>query len=261
VSCALAGFPIIGLDNCRETLEGDFLCQVTERPLLQLRPMKTSDQVRVANTFTTFANGNNVAVADDLVRRTICCAIDANVEDPECRTFRGDPIAAIRRHRGAYIAACITIARAYIAAGKPDRLLPLPSYQDWSDFVRSPIAWLGFGDSVTTMAAGRNADPVRQDRAHVFEAWHSALGGENAYTAAEIIVQAEARYSYDGSLIYPALGAALLDVARKHNGTGQIDARRLGKWLTKHENAISCGLKLMIDRGDFQRPHYRVSRI
>ena len=36
VGSALAGHPVIGLDNCRETLAGDFLCQVTERPLLQL---------------------------------------------------------------------------------------------------------------------------------------------------------------------------------------------------------------------------------
>lgn len=111
IGSALAGFPVIGLDNCRETLEGDFLCQVTERPLLQLRALGKSDKIRVANTFTTFANGNNVAVADDLVRRTIRCALDANVENPECRTFRGDPLAAVRRNRGIYIAACLTIAR------------------------------------------------------------------------------------------------------------------------------------------------------
>jgi hypothetical protein len=127
VGAALAGHPIIGLDNCRETLEGDFLCQVSERPLLQLRPLGTSDKVRVTNTFTIFANGNNIAVAADMVRRTISCTLDANVENPECRTFLGDPLAAVRRNRGAYIAACLTVARAYIAAGKPHRLPALAS--------------------------------------------------------------------------------------------------------------------------------------
>jgi putative DNA primase/helicase len=43
VGAALAGHPLIGLDNCRETLEGDFLCQITERPLLQLRALGKSD--------------------------------------------------------------------------------------------------------------------------------------------------------------------------------------------------------------------------
>jgi putative DNA primase/helicase len=260
IGSALAGFPIIGLDNCRETLQGDFLCQVTERPLLQLRALGKSDKIRVANTFTTFANGNNVAVADDLVRRTICCSLDANVENPECRTFRGDPLVAVRRDRGTYIAACITIARAYIAAAKPNRLTPLASYEGWSDLVRSPLVWLGFTDPVDTMATARSADPVRQDRARAFAAWRADLGvAGQGYTAAEIIELAEERHSYGGPFARPNIHAALVEVAQKRSGpAGQLDARRLGKWLTKHENTIASGLKLTVDRGDLQRPRYRL---
>ena len=47
IGAALAGHPIITLDNVRTILQGDFLCQVTERPLLQLRPLGTSDELRV----------------------------------------------------------------------------------------------------------------------------------------------------------------------------------------------------------------------
>jgi putative DNA primase/helicase len=258
IGSALAGFPVIGLDNCRDTLEGDFLCQVTERPLLQLRPLGTSDKIRVANTFTTFANGNNVAVADDLVRRTICCELDANVENPECRTFEGDPLAAVHRDRGSYVAACLSIALAYIAAGKPNRLPRLPSYEGWSDTVRSPLVWLGFSDPVETMATARAVDPVRQARARVFEAWDRELRQE-AHTASEIIDLAEERYSYDGSLCRPALHAALIEVAEKRGRpANQLDTRRLGKWLAKQENTIAGQLKLTIDRSDRQRPRYSV---
>jgi putative DNA primase/helicase len=258
IGSALAGLPVIGLDNCRDTLEGDFLCQVTERPLLQLRPLGTSDKIRVANTFTTFANGNNVAVADDLVRRTICCELDANVENPECRTFKGDPLAAVHRARGSYVSACLSIALAYIAAGKPNRLPPLPSYEGWSDTVRSPLVWLGFTDPVETMATARAVDPVRQARARVFEAWRGELGQE-AHTASEIIELAEGRYSDDGSLVRPNLHAALIEVAEKRaRPANQLDARRLGKWLTKQENTIAGQLKLTIDRSDRQRPRYSV---
>jgi hypothetical protein len=63
-----------------------------------------------------------------MVRRTIRCRLDANMEDPERRTFRGNPLAAIQRNRGAYVAAGLIIARAYICAGKPERLKPLASY-------------------------------------------------------------------------------------------------------------------------------------
>jgi putative DNA primase/helicase len=239
IGSALSGYPVIGLDNCGETLEGDFLCQLTERPLLQLRALGSSDKIRVANTFTTFANGNNVTVADDLVRRTVGCALDANVENPEFREFKGDPLAAVQRARGSYIAACITIARAYIAAGKPKRLTPLPSYEGWSDFVRSPLVWLGFADPVDTMTIARAADPARQVRSRVFDAWRNDLGLSRNYTAAEIIELVEERRSYDGTRARPNIHAVLIEVAGKQSGPiGTIEPRRLGRWLTKHEDTI-----------------------
>jgi putative DNA primase/helicase len=261
IGSALAGHTIIGIDNCRETLEGDFLCQVTERPLLELRALGKSDKIHVANTFVIFANGNNVAVADDLVRRTICCSLDANVENPEGREFLRDPLAAIQRNRGSYIAACITIARAYIAAGRPGKLPPLASYEGWSDIVRSSLVWLGYPDPVDTMTKARAADPVRQDRGRAFAAWRDELGVDRGYTTAEIIDHAEERHSYDGSRTRPVIHAVLIEVAQKHAAPGQIEPRRLGRWLTKQENTIAAGLKLTVDRGDIQRPRYRLRRV
>jgi hypothetical protein len=228
IGAALAGFPIIALDNCRELLQGDFLCQVTERPLLQLRRLGSSDQIRVANTFTVFANGNNATVADDLVRRTLSCTLDANMESPETRTFSANPLAMVQRCRGQYITACLTIACAYSAAGKPNRLPPLPSYEKWSDIVRSPLVWLGYADPLDTMEAARGADPVRQDRTTVFGAWRAELNVGQGYLAAEVAELASARYDYDGSFVRPMLRAAFLAVAAQRAGGGsQIDARRL----------------------------------
>jgi hypothetical protein len=100
VGAALAGYPIIALDNCRDLLEGDFLCQITERPLLSLRALGKSDPHRISNTYTFFANGNNCRVADDMVRRTIRCALDANCERPETRAFKSDPLGVIAAARG-----------------------------------------------------------------------------------------------------------------------------------------------------------------
>jgi hypothetical protein len=38
---------------------------------MELRPLGTSTPVRIANTFTIFANGNQASVTNDVVRRTI----------------------------------------------------------------------------------------------------------------------------------------------------------------------------------------------
>jgi len=118
---ALAGHPIIGLDNASGTIEGDLLCQMTERPLLQLRPLGTSKMVRVPNTYTVLTNGNNAVVAADMVRRTIECRLDANMESPESRVFHDNPLARITRDRGAYYCPSLHLhrqARAPGAAGK-----------------------------------------------------------------------------------------------------------------------------------------------
>jgi putative DNA primase/helicase len=233
---ALAGHPIIALDNASGIMEGDLLCQITERPLLQLRPLGTSKVVRAANTFTVLSNGNNAVVAADMVRRTIECRLDANMESPEAREFKDDPLSRIMCNRGTYVAACLTIARAYVCAGMPDRLPALSSYEKWSDLVRSPLIWLGRADPVASMAALRQTDPERQARAAVFKAWADELGAGGAHQTADLIKRANDEGA-DGAFVHPALRDALLDVAR--DPRGNLDPKRLGRWLAKAENNIA----------------------
>ena len=259
VGSALAGHPIIASDNCRDTLSGDFLCQVTERPLLQLRALGKSDKIRVANTFTTFANGNNVAVADDLVRRTICCALDANVENPECRTFAGDPLAPRSGAIAAHTSPPASPSRAPTSRpASPIACRRWPAMRGGRDIVRSPLVWLGYADPVATMAAARSADPVRQDRARAFEAWRDELGFDRMVTASELIELAEERRSYGGELAHATTHAILIGIAEKRGAAGKIEPRRLGKWLTANENTIAAGLKLTVDRADKSRVRYRL---
>jgi len=259
VGAALRGWPIIGVDNVRGTLEGDFLCQVTERPILQLRPLGTSKTAQIPNSFTTFANGNNPSTADDMVRRTVRSAMDANMEHPEDREFRSDPLAMVRRDRGRYVAAALTIVRAYIVAGKPDRLRPLPSYEPWSDVVRSPLVWLGRADPVATMEETRVEDPRQEARLAIFEAWKSEIGLGQKYQTSELIRlaqssgQVEAGSVLSSGLLYPKIHAALLKVAEVK---GQIDPTRLGNWLRDNNNAIVLDLKLTVDRSDKARPKW-----
>lgn len=253
---ALAGHPIVALDNASGIVSGDLLCQLTERPLLQLRPLGTSKMVRVANTFSVLANGNNASIADDMVRRTIQCRLDANMEAPEQRVFRNNPLARIRLNRGAYIAACLIIARAYICAGQPGLLPPLASYEAWSAIVRSPLVWLGRGDPVASMASLRSSDPQRLLRVAVFKAWAEELGTGGAYITADLIGRASDPGPI-GGFLRPQLRAALIEIARDR--AGGLDSRRLGRWLSKAESNVADGLKLTCDRGDVGRPRWVLS--
>jgi putative DNA primase/helicase len=157
------------------------------------------------------------------------------------------------RNRGAYVAACLIIARAYICAGKPGRLPPLASYEAWSDFVRSPLVWLGCADPVASIATLRSADPERQARAAVFVAWVEELGIGGAYLTADLVSRAN-DHGPLGAVMRPGLRAALLEVARGRHG--EIEPRRVGRWLAKAENNVAGGLKLTVDRGDAARPRW-----
>jgi putative DNA primase/helicase len=253
IGAALDGHPIIALDNCRELLQGDFLCQITERPLLSLRALGKSDMHRIANTFTSFANGNNVGTAEDMVRRTLRCALDANLEHPETREFAGNPLATVRRNRGRYVAACLTIARAYIAAGRPNSLPPLVSFEGWSHTVREPLVWLGCADPVASQDTLRADDPRKIETTAVFDAWKDACGvGTNQrYTTKQIIELADDK---------DAFREALLAVATKrYSPERQIDPKILGKWLGAHKGTIAAKCKLAAYGSDASRPYWYLS--
>ena len=242
VGSALVGHPIIAVDNCRSLIEGDFFYQIVEHPLLSLRALGKSDPHQIPNTFTIFSNGNNAAVAEDMVRRTVRCALDANMEHPEDRQFKSNPLDKIRRDRGKYVAAALTIPLAYIGAGRPDAKRPLlPSFQGWCSVVRDPLVWLGGGDPVATQAMLRIADPHKAELAEVFGVWKSeiGLGHARASVTAELIDFAETRA--------PKLRDVFMKIAVKRFDQ-KIDPVLLGKWLLKHEGNIAAGCKLLVDR-------------
>jgi putative DNA primase/helicase len=255
VGALLAGHPVICIDNARELLQGPILCHATEQPLIELRRLGSSDLVEIPNAVSVFTNGNNLTIADDLTRRTILCALDANCESPETRPFTTNPAAIVQRDRGAYVAAGIIIVRAYLAAGSPNRLPPLPSYGPWSNRVRSALVWLDEADPVETMARLREADPVRLARAEAFEA--AVADMQTGHTVGELISLAE-ELDNTGARLRPKLHTALRVVAEKRGQPGQIDNDRLGRWLHANENTIAAGHKLVADRSDKRRPRWRL---
>jgi putative DNA primase/helicase len=240
----LAGFPICSLDNVNGELGGDLLCQAIERPLVRLRPLGRSDIVEVESRATLFATGNNLRVRGDMVRRTVVCSLDAGVERPELREFKADPVVTVLADRNLYVSACIIIVRAYEAAGLPGRLKPIASFGDWSDRVRSALVWLGCEDPAKSMEEAREDDPELTDLREVTGLWHEAIGAD-AMTIREISQmierREESRMGEPTDYRFPDLREALL---RLFGERGELNARRLGKWLLAREGRIVAGLRI-----------------
>lgn len=252
----LAGQPIISIDNVNGDLGGDALCQIIERPVVRIRVLGKSEQQQIEARSTVFATGNNLRLVGDMTRRVILCTLDAGMEQPELRRFTTDPVMTVMKDRGRYIAAALTVVRAYFNAGRPDPAPPLGSFEEWSSTVRSALIWLGREDPVQTMETARGEDPELQALAAFVSAWAEEIGvGETyALTAAELIDRATKRGqgwedSYtptDLGWRRPKLHEALDMVAANR---GQPDAKVLGKWLRRSVGKIIGGLRI-VARGD-----------
>lgn len=238
VAALLGGQSIISIDNVNGQLGGDFLCQMIERPIVSPRILGVSRNARIESRATCFATGNNIQLVGDMTRRVVLCSLDPAVERPELRQFQQFPFELVLGDRGFYVAAALTVVRAYVAAGYPDQLPPLASFEDWSRLVRSALVWLGCEDPITTMETARAEDPATSNLRTLLAAWSEALGSADR-TAGRIIERAES-YGQDAA---PDLRQALLAVAEGHRG--EISAKRLGHYLTRHKGRIIDGLRLV----------------
>ena len=120
----LAGERVVAIDNCEAPLGGEFLCQVLTQPVVRARILGRSEAPELpANAFVT-ATGNNLALVGDMTRRAVLCRLDPGCERPELRTFPRSPIAAAKVERGRYLAAALTVLRAFVVAGRPRQRYP-----------------------------------------------------------------------------------------------------------------------------------------
>jgi putative DNA primase/helicase len=254
IAAALSGRAIIALDNCNGVLTGDFLAQVTERPRLMVRPLGGSDHVTISNAFTVFANGNNIVIAADMVRRTVRCTLDANVEDPGARTFSGDPVSTVMADRGKYVAAILTIARAYHLAGEPYTGRTMHSYDRWSRLVAGALVWLGWETPIKSVSDLRAEDPERQILALALECFPDVL---TSYSTQDLVAEAEAKDSYD-----QPTNPVWLEVvsAISRNRLGKLDPNRLGVWLRDHRGRVVNDRKLE-RTGTDTRPRWTVVKV
>jgi hypothetical protein len=237
----MTGQPIISIDNLNGGLAGDFLCQAIERPIIKTRILGRSETVRIDNTVTIFATGNNILLIGDVVRRAVRCTLDADVERPELRKFRSNPLKKILEDRGSYVASALAIPRAYMAAGCPNECPPLASFDDWSRLVRSALVWLGYADPVATMEAARADDPSRAVLDAVMTAWLNIIGSEKPMTVGAIIAKADLAASDDRQ---PILKDAIAAIATQP-GKDELDARKFGHWLGRNKNRTVDGIKIL----------------
>lgn len=232
------GEPVVMLDNVETALGSDVLCTVLTQATLKGRILGESRTITVPTNYTTWLiSGNNLQIVGDLSTRVLLCRLDPHCEHPEDRAFAVNLHEWVPANRPALVVAALTLLRGYIHAGRPAQPFKrLGRFEDWSDLVRSALVWAGMPDPVLTRSEVQAADPIKAALGALLSSWHREFRA-TPVSVATLVHQAKQRAGgYSGN---PALINAIEEIASTPGG--DINARRLGKWLGKYAGRVEGG--------------------
>jgi hypothetical protein len=171
----------------------------------------------------------------------LVCELDPACERPEEREFAVDLHEVVPRRRGELAAAGLTIIRAYLAAGSPAQQVPtFGRFEGWARWCRDPLLWLGLADPCASRRKAEARDPVRELLIALLLAWR-ALFTNTPTTVAEAIRTADTTTLQPAEIeLNQALQRAMIDAAGER---GAINARRLGKFIARHERRVEGSLR------------------
>ena len=114
------GATIIVIDNVKAKIQSASLDAALTSSVVKERILGQSKNGIYPQRATWMATGNNIQIGGDMPRRSYWIRMDAHTDKPWTRgNFSHDLEQWIPEHRGEIIAALLTIARAWFAAGKP----------------------------------------------------------------------------------------------------------------------------------------------
>lgn len=210
------------------------LCSALTEEFLTDRVLGFSKVATVGTRALFLSSGNNVGPVRDMARRAITIELDPQVETPATRQFNGDPLAKVRAERARFVSLALTVIRAWIAAGRPStNCKPLASFSQWSEWVRQPLLWLGLADPAARVFEQLAQDPDRETLGRLLQAWRDSFG-TTPTRIREAVATAETGCSDNAK----TLRECLLEVAEER---GEINRRRLGRWIARHQGRIVDG--------------------
>jgi putative DNA primase/helicase len=232
----MAGSLIRVIDNADGDFDSELLNLVLTNREVGLRMLSRTGEVKVVNNTCFFATGNNLTPIGALVGKTIESKLDANMEHPEEKEFKRDPLADLMADRGKYLTAAYTVLKAHACAGFPgtENLKPLASFGDWSRFVRGALVWLGMDDPVGSQKRMRQNDPERAKLMALVVPWAKVIGPDIEVSVKEL--EAKTRDMTNGI----DLRSAFEEIAGKQgpNGVIVVDNQKLGIWFKANNGKV-----------------------
>jgi len=202
--------------------------QITDRIL------GVSKTATVSTRSLFLGSGNNVGPVRDLLRRVLTIHIDPRCSTPATMTYKGFPVEKVRRQRGEYVSAVLTIIQAWRKAGMPksdvDSIVTFGGA--WSDYCRYPLTWLGHPDPATSLLEQVRNDPDADALIGLMSIWYDKFGS-TAKTVRRVVEAAEDDTELKDAIFeFPV------------NEKGQINNSKFGWLLKRNANRIVGGFEL-----------------
>ncbi len=222
-------------DNLFGRFGSDALCAWLTSPWFEDRILGASASVRVPTSMMLLLTGNNLILVGDLCRRVLPAHLDPQCETPWRRAFAVDPLEHVEKHRLEMVAAGLTVLR--WALGRPRSFCDrTASFELWSDTVRHAVVEVGregfmeLPDPCNAIDTSFETDPDTLKLGALLAAW-DAHGFDRPQSVAEIL---------DACGRAPDLEDAVDEIAGER---GQINRRRLGRWIESRAGRIVNGLR------------------
>jgi len=128
---------LVLIDNLKRQLDASALAAALTAPFWEDRVLGVSEITRLPIRCLWVATGNNPTFSNEIARRLVRIRLDAGVASPGLRTgFRHpDLMVWVRANRARLVAACLTLCRAWIAAGRPSGQRSIGSYETWAQIM------------------------------------------------------------------------------------------------------------------------------
>ena len=196
---ARQGCAFLNLDEITTPFGGAPLNKyITAQDAVDIRVLGLTEIARVPWRALLVGTGNNIELSGDMAPRVLFARMKSDLEDPRSRTgfAHDDLLPWILAHRGALVAAALTVLRAYCAAGRPkvEGCARWGSFESWSNLIPPAIVWAGGSDPMS--ARIRDATKVNEELRHLvtvmrgIRGMHRQLARTRAGLSAKEIIEA-----------------------------------------------------------------------
>ena len=126
--------PIVLIDNLRRQLDASSVAAALTAPYWEDRVLGKSEMTRFPIRCVWIATGNNPQFSNEMARRMVRIRLDPHEDQPWLREGFRHPnlLAWVWQSRAGLVAACLTLGRAWIAAGMPRHQKTIGSFETWA---------------------------------------------------------------------------------------------------------------------------------